>query len=157
MSKLFKAILKIIAIILIIIAIIYTASGALVYMNVITAASATAWLGFGVLTFTSAWGLLAVAALAVGLAFIVDKETAQKTLSKVVDGVTSIVGAAGSVVAGAAGAAVGGVLSGLTDSGIIPVIALGVGGYLLFRYVTRDKPEPSRLVLSQDNGGNDVF
>ncbi|UNI73400.1 hypothetical protein ER16_Medium2 [Pseudomonas phage ER16] len=81
----------------------------LVYAGVVTGAAVSASIlgGFGALTFTSAWGLLAISVGAVALAFIVDADTAKKTLNKAVEGVAGLAGAVGGVIGGAAGAAAG--------------------------------------------------
>jgi uncharacterized membrane protein len=111
MMGIFGDIIKWIVIAIVIIAFIYLAVAALVAFGVVTAAEATLWLGFGLLTFSSALGLVAVGVLGLALAFLIDPAVAQATVDKITAGLSNagsaIVSGVGNIITGTAGAVLG--------------------------------------------------
>lgn len=145
--KIFKQILKIIAIILIVIAIVYLIAAALVAMGALSAATVSASVlgGFGFLTFTSAWPLLMIALGAIALAFIVDADTAKKTMAKAKDGIVSVVDSVVGVVSGATGSVIGGIGTALSKSGIIGWALLAGGVFVGYKILTKPKDPTVRF------------
>lgn len=131
----FKTILKIIAIVLIIIAIIYLIAAVIASLAVSGTASGLGVLMLGATTLT-ATQLVWLALGALVLAAIADPKTTSKVISKVADGVGTVVTSLGS----AAGSLIGAGLKGLLSNPIV----LGVGAVLLYLMLKGDGNDSKR-------------
>lgn len=139
-KSLWNALRKIIAILLIVIAVIV----------IIWACIFCPPLGgvlFGI-AFSSAGAALAFGCVLLVGAFLIDKDTASKTIGKIGEAT----GDAAESVGNAVGDVVGGVASGLFSSSGMLFVLLGVGAYFLLTG-SKDKPEDSRLPDAQVRGG----
>lgn len=116
-KKLWKAIRKVLAVILVIAAIVIA-----VWACLITGGAALPLL-FGLSTTM----MYVVAGLCLVGAFIVDKKTASKTVGQVADAVHDAASSVGTI----AGAAAGGIVEGLLDNPLVAIAAVGGLAYLL--------------------------
>lgn len=149
-GKLFKSILKIVAIVLVIIAIVYLFIAAAMASSWL--ATAPAWaagagsaLGFiGLGSLTSMWAMFAVGLTALAIAAIIDPATAKEAIGNVVgvitDTVGTIVDGAGDVIAGV-GENVAKVANPIFSS-FASLAVWALGGFLAYKYVTRPKDPP---------------
>lgn len=146
--------MKIIAIILVIIAIVYFIVAALVALQYMTLpaimAEMMAYVGF--VTF-GAMEIFLFGLGAFAIASIVDKDTAVQFFNKATESlgelVGNVVGGAGKVISGVGS----GVVSALTSAGsaLLP-LALAIGGFLLWKSLSKDKPKPSPQDTSRNGG-----
>lgn len=120
-KKLWNAIRKVLAVILVIAAIIIA-----VWACLITGGAALPLL-YGLSTTM----MYVVSGLCLVGAFIIDKKTAQKTVGKVADAVGDAAESVGTVGGAIVGGAVGGAIGGLLDNPIVVMAAVGVVAYLL--------------------------
>lgn len=122
LKKLWAKLRKWLAILLVILAVVFLIWGLLIYVGALAATSITiAGVSVGITTASA----VAIGAIALSGAFLVDDEAAQGAVDKVGGAVGSAAGAVGSVV----GDAVGGLAGGLLSS---PWIwAIGIGAFVL--------------------------
>lgn len=135
----FKKLFKIIAMVLMIIALVYLICAALVATGIVGVSSLSFMTLGGVLTLASWSSFLYVALAGMLLAFVISPEGAQAVVERTVEAVKSIGGAVGGIIGGAIGGLSAGLVTGASGSGLFGFIALGVGGYLLYKYVTKPK------------------
>lgn len=135
-GSIFKTILKIIAIVLIIIAIVYGFYALLMYMDIVAVTSLPTILVQGAvmvgITNITWFALAAIAVLALALAAIVDLSTVQSVLSKVRSAIGSVVDTTVGVVTDTVGTVVDGganIISSASSS--ILKLAVLAGGFVL--------------------------
>lgn len=121
----FKSLLKIIAIILVIIAIIFLIYAALVAIAGGAIGGSVALMGGSGILGASGWAFLAVGLGALAIASIVSPEGFDYAMDRV--------GKTGSAVGEVIGDVTGGVIGGVAKGLGLPLIALGLGAFMLYR------------------------
>lgn len=145
-GSLFKTILKIIAIVLIIIAIVYGFYALLMYMDVVAVASLPTFIVQGAvmvgITNITWFTLAAIAVLALAVAALVDIDTVTSALSKVREAIGSVVDSTVGVVTDTVGSVIDGGATIVTSasSSILRLALLAGGCYVGWQFL---KPKPS--------------
>lgn len=140
----FKKLLKLIAVVLMIIALAYLMAGLLVKYGVLTAAQLS-WMSFGgLINLTSAASFFIAAGVAAVLAFIISPEGAQIVVERTVEAVKGIASGVGGALSGAVAGLAGGVVSGASGTGLVGYVALGVVVYLGYKWLSKKIDEPSK-------------
>lgn len=129
-KKLWNAIRKILAVVLIIAAIVIA-----IWATLITGGAA-----LPLLLGLSSTMMYVVAGLALVGAFIIDDDTSKKVTGQIGDAVGDAAGAVGSVVGSATGGAITGVLGAILDNPVLLVAGIGIMVYFLSDS-SSDKPE----------------
>lgn len=154
-GKFFKTILKVIAIILVIIAIVYLIVAAMFAAGYLAANSAIVgflWTTVGFIGAASAFGLMMVGLAAFALACIIDKDTATKTIGKVISGLSDL----GSKVVDGAGNVIdkvvdkGGSILTNAFSSVGGIAVMALVGFGVYKYVTRERKEPTVVQIGND-------